>query len=224
MRRTVELAAQAVQDHHDLIRDKVRLESPWWVPGAVDERIYRKIISAVENLLREIAARPDHPVRASLDKTIAEFIEQLQTSPEMIARTEELKNQWLDDAMLAELSAKLWDGAKRAILRQAAGDGGEEPGALERGIASFGEALLANEALLAETDEWIVEAAVTVAEQNRQEVADIITQTIAGWDPDATVDRIELAVGRDLQFVRINGTLVGGFVGLAIYTVYRALH
>ena len=67
-------------------------------------------------------------------------------------------------------------------------------------------------------------AAVTVAEQNRQEVADIITQTIAGWDPDATVDRIELAVGRDLQFVRINGTLVGGFVGLAIYTVYRALH
>mgnify|MGYP003341725308 CR=1 FL=1 len=67
VRRTVELAAQAVQDHHDLIRDKVRLESPWWVPGAVDERIYRKIISAVENLLREIAARPDHPVRASLD-------------------------------------------------------------------------------------------------------------------------------------------------------------
>ena len=78
--------------------------------------------------------------------------------------------------------------------------------------------------LLAETDEWIVDAAVTVAEQNRQEVADIITQTIAGWDPDATVYRIELAVGRDLQFVRINGTLVGGFVGLAIYTVYRALH
>jgi uncharacterized membrane-anchored protein YjiN (DUF445 family) len=224
VRRAVELAAQAVQDNHDLIRDKVRKESPWWVPGAVDERIYRKIISAVENLLREIAARPDHPVRASLDKTIAEFIEQLQTSPEMIARTEELKNQWLDDAMLAELSAKLWDGAKRAILRQAAGDGGEEPGALERGIASFGEALLANEALLAETDEWIVDAAVTVAEQNRQEVADIITQTIAGWDPDATVDRIELAVGRDLQFVRINGTLVGGFVGLAIYTIYRALH
>ena len=62
---------------------------------------------------------------------------------------------------------------------------------------------------------------MAVAEQNRNEVADIIAQTIASWDSDATVDRIELAVGRDLQFVRINGTLVGGLVGLVIYTVYK---
>jgi uncharacterized membrane-anchored protein YjiN (DUF445 family) len=99
---------------------------------------------------------------------------------------------------------------------------GPEPAALERGIASFGEALLANEELLAEIDAWLVEVAVAVAEQNRQEVADMIAQTIASWDANATVDRIEVAVGRDLQFVRINGTLVGGLVGLLIYSIHQA--
>jgi len=73
-------------------------------------------------------------------------------------------------------------------------------------------------------DDRLIDLTVSVAEQNRQQVADIIAQTIASWDPDATVERIELAVGRDLQFVRINGTLVGGLVGLLIYTVYRFWH
>ena len=84
--------------------------------------------------------------------------------------------------------------------------------------------MLGNEALLSEMDERLVDLVVSVAQQNRQEVADLIAQTIAGWDPEATVQRIELAVGRDLQFVRINGTLVGGLVGLVIYTVYRLWH
>ena len=84
--------------------------------------------------------------------------------------------------------------------------------------------MLGNEALLRELDERLIDLTVSIAEQNRQEVADLIAQTIAGWDPDATVQRIELAVGRDLQFVRINGTLVGGLVGLLIYTIYRLWH
>lgn len=152
---------------------------------------------------------------------IRDFVYKLQTSPEIIARTEELKNEWLDDATVTELSSRLWDTMKRAVLRSAAAAEGPEPGALERGICSVGEALTANEPLMAELDDWLVEVAVAVAEQNRNEVADIIAQTIASWDPDTTVDRIELAVGRDLQFVRINGTLVGGLVGLVIYTVYK---
>lgn len=224
VRHVIDLVAQAVEDNHELIRERVRKDSPWWVPGAVDERIYRKIIGGVHNLLRDIGSRADHPVRATLDRTLAEFVEQLQTSPDVIARTEELKNQWLDDATLASLSGKLWDGAKRAIVKQATETSEGESGTLERGITAFGDALLGNEALLAEVDGWLVEMAVAAAEQNRQEVADVIAQTIASWDPDATVDRIELAVGRDLQFVRINGTLVGGVVGLAIYSVYRIWH
>ena len=219
--RAVELAAKAVQDNQEFIREKVRAESPWWVPGAVDEKIYMKVFAAIDRLLREMGSTPGHPVRAAFDRAIHDFMDKLQHSPELIARTEELKNEWLNDAAVAELSSNLWDTAKRGVLRYATASEGPEPAPLERGIASFGEALLTNDTLLAEIDGWLVDIAAAVAEQNRQEVADIIAHTIASWDPDATVSRIELAVGRDLQFVRINGTLVGGFVGLAIYTVYK---
>jgi uncharacterized membrane-anchored protein YjiN (DUF445 family) len=219
--RAVQLAAQAVQDNREMIRDRVRAESPWWVPGAVDDKIYKKIFASIDGLLHEIGTRPDHPVRAAIDHAVMDFVWKLERSPETILQMEKLKNDWLDDPTVADLSSRLWDTAKRAVLRYAAASEGPEPGALERGIASFGSALLTNEAMLTEIDEWFVDVAAGLAEQNRQEVADIIAQTIAGWDPDATVQRIELAVGRDLQFVRINGTLVGGLVGLAIYSVYR---
>src|SRR5947207_409088 len=80
-----------------------------------------------------------------------------------------------------------------------------------------------NEALLAEIDDVVIDLAATAVERYRHEIGDLIAQTVAGWDPEATSRRFELAVGRDLQFVRINGTLVGGLVGLAIYTVSRLL-
>jgi uncharacterized membrane-anchored protein YjiN (DUF445 family) len=219
--RAAQLAAQAVQDNRELIRDRVRAESPWWIPGAVDDKIYKKIFSAIDNLLKEIATKENHPVREAIDKAVMDFVWNLERSPETIVRMEKLKNEWLDDPTLTDLSGRLWDGAKRAALRSASANEGSEPGPLARGIASFGQALLANEQLLEEIDAWLVDVAVTVAEQNRQEVADMIAQTIASWDPDATVQRIEVAVGRDLQFVRINGTLVGGLVGLAIYTLHQ---
>jgi uncharacterized membrane-anchored protein YjiN (DUF445 family) len=220
--RAAKLAAQAVQDNRDLIRDRVRSESPWWVPGAVDDKIYQKIFVAIDRLLSEIASMPEHPVREAIDKAVMDFVWNLERSPETIVRMEQLKNEWLDDPTLTELSARLWEGAKKAIIRQATAVDGPETAAIERGIASFGAALQKNEELLAEIDNWLVEIAVSVAEQNRQEVADMIAQTIASWDSEATVQRIEVAVGRDLQFVRINGTLVGGLVGLLIYTVYHA--
>ena len=92
---------------------------------------------------------------------------------------------------------------------------------LDRGISTFAAALAANDALLEEIDSLVIDLTVSVVEQYRQEIGDFIAQTVAGWDPQATSRRFELAVGRDLQFVRINGTLVGGLVGLTIYTVFH---
>jgi uncharacterized membrane-anchored protein YjiN (DUF445 family) len=230
--RAVQLAAEAVHQNRELIRDQVRNETPWWVPGVIDDKIYQKILLAIENLLRDMGNSPYHPVRMAFDRTLHDFVDRLQHSPDMIARAEALKDEWLDDPSLAELSERLWDALRGALLKYASrtGEVGEpagaagKGGALERGISSFGSAMLGNEALLSEMDERLIDLVVSVAEQNRQEVADLIAQTIAGWDPEATVQRIELAVGRDLQFVRINGTLVGGLVGLVIYTIYRLWH
>ena len=217
----VRLAAQTISDNRELIRDQVRSESPWWVPGVVDEKIYQRIVTAVERLLRDISTNPSHTLRAAFDTALRNFIDRLQHSADVIARAEAMKEEWLRDPAFARLSDQLWETTRRAILGYATRDAGASPGALERGIAAFGSAVLANETLLAELDEAVVDVVASVVEEYRQEVADLIAQTVASWDPAATSQRIELAIGRDLQFIRINGTLVGGLVGLVLYTISR---
>ena len=220
----VRFAAQAVHDNRDVIRDKVRAESPWWVPGVVDDQIYQRIIVTVEGVLRDIAARPDHPLRSAFDTALRDFVDRLQHAPDVIARAEALKQEWLADPAIADLSARLWEAVRRAIVAYATRADGAAPGPLERGLSEFGAALLANDALLAELDDLAIDLTASVVERYRHEIGDLIAQTVAGWDPEATARRFELAVGRDLQFVRINGTLVGGLVGLVIYTVWHLWH
>ncbi|HET7038365.1 MAG TPA: DUF445 domain-containing protein [Gemmatimonadales bacterium] len=217
----VRLAADAVEKNREVIRAKVKAQSPWWVPGVVDEKIYERILATVESLLRDIAADPDHELRGTFDAALHQLADRLQYSPDLIERAEAMKETWLEDPAVGDLSARVWEGLRGAVVVYA-GAGSEGPaGPLERGIAEFGNAILADEALLADLDEAVIDVVAGVVERYRHEIGDLIARTVAGWDPDATSRRFELAVGRDLQFVRINGTLVGALVGLAIYAVMR---
>jgi uncharacterized membrane-anchored protein YjiN (DUF445 family) len=171
-------------------------------------------------LLTDLATDPNHPLRASFDTALRDFVDRLQHSPDVIARAEALKEEWLSDPSVADLSARLWESTRRAIVSYATRTDGE-PQALEQGLSEFGGALLANPVLLAELDDLAIDLTGTVVERYREEIGDLIAQTVASWDPEATSRRFELAVGRDLQFVRINGTIVGGLVGLAIYALSR---
>jgi len=217
----VRLAADAVQENRDVIRSKVRAQSPWWVPGVVDEKIYERIMVTVESLLRDIGANPDHQLRAAFDGALRDLADRLQYSPDLIAKAEALKETWLADPAVADLAARLWEGMRGAVVAYATENHGDEPRPLARGISAFGSALSADERLLGELDEMVIELVATVVERYRHEIGDLIARTVAGWDADATSRRFELAVGRDLQFVRINGTLVGALVGLAIYALGR---
>ena len=130
-------------------------------------------------------------------------------------------------AQTDELARKLWEGVRHAVSKYATGtDGGGSagPNPLDSGLSEFGVALLSNPTLLAEIDDLLIDVTAGVVEKYRHEIGDLIAKTVASWDPEATSRRFELAVGRDLQFVRINGTLVGGLVGLLIYTITRLLH
>ena len=217
----VRLAAEAVLNNRELIRERVRAETPWWVPPVVDDKIYQRIIDAVERLLRDMVMDPAHPLRRAFDDAIRDFIERLQHAPDVIARAEEMKEEWLADSPLADLSARLWENIRNAVLTYATSGDGDAPGPLDRGLSEFGTALLANPGVLAEMDDLLIDLTGSVVEKYRHEIGDLIAQTVASWDPDATSRRFELAVGRDLQFVRINGTLVGGLVGLGIYAISR---
>ena len=224
---TVKLAADAVRNNRELIRDRVKAETPWWVPPVVDDKIYQKIIAAVERLLHDMVNDPHHPLRASFDNAIRDFIDRLQHAPDVIARAEALKEEWLMGAATDDMARKLWEGIRQAVVNYSQGDGGggggASPNPLDSGLSEFGTALLSNPTLLNELDDMLIDLTANVVEKYRFEIGDLIAKTVASWDPEATSRRFELAVGRDLQFVRINGTLVGGLVGLAIYTIIHLL-
>jgi len=221
---TVKLAAEAVRNNRELIRERVRAETPWWVPPVLDDKIYQKIIEAVERLLQDMVRDSAHPLRTAFANAIGDFIGRLQHSPEVIARAEALKEEWLMGSQTDELARKLWDGVREAINKYATKtEDGDGPNPLDSGLSEFGVALLSNPTLLSDIDDLLIDVTAGVVEKYRHEIGDLIAQTVASWDPAATSRRFELAVGRDLQFVRINGTLVGGLVGLLIYTITRLL-
>jgi uncharacterized membrane-anchored protein YjiN (DUF445 family) len=221
LNQTIKLAAQAVTENRALIRQRVKAATPWWVPSAIDERIYQRIVAATEQMLHDISDDPGHPVRAKFNQALKDFVDRLQHSPEAGARAEALKEEWLSEEAIAEFTSWIWDSTRKAVTGYATRSEGSEPGPLARGLSTFGKTLLENPAQLEEIEEFAISLVVDVIEQHRHEVADLIAQTVARWDAEATSRRMELAVGRDLQFVRINGTLVGGLVGLLIYAVPR---
>ena len=220
--RVIHGLTRLVAENEELIREKIREESPWWVPKVVDDRIHQKVLGGIERTLFEVGADPDHPLRHQFNDLLADWMVQLQDSPEVIARAEAIKQQVLDPETSGRLAASLWQELKQILGRQNATAEGA-PGPVARGLSALGAAALEDEALLEKIDGWVAEAVLRVVEQHRGEVGGLIAQTVSSWDPQETSRRIELLVGRDLQFIRINGTLVGGLVGLLIYTVSRAL-
>jgi uncharacterized membrane-anchored protein YjiN (DUF445 family) len=223
----IRLAARAVAENHDLIRDRIAAESPWWVPTRVDDKIHEKVVGSIERTLHEIRDDSGHPLRVRFDQALQEFTERLQFDPAVIAKAEQIKNDTLDADVVRRFSLSLWSDAKDALVgyaerTTAPGDPGK-PGALERGLTTLGDALLADSDLLARADDAIIDAALAVVDKHQDEVGALIASTVAAWDPEVTSKRIELAIGRDLQFIRINGTVVGGLVGLALYVIGRLM-
>ena len=213
----ITLLARAVDQNQELIRDRIEEESPWWVPGVVDDKIHRKIVTGLDNTLADVRDDPNHPLRRRFDEALAEFVRKLKESPEVRARAERIKSEILDAEAVRNFSVSIWEDAKAALFRYAEAPNAFAPSAIERGLVSLGEAVSRDEALLARMDALIAEVAGHLVDRYQGDVADLIAQTVTAWDPTLTSDRIELAIGKDLQFIRINGTIVGGLVGLAIY-------
>ncbi len=220
------LAARFLDENEEMIRARIRQESPWWVPGAVENRLGDKIVSGVEATLVAVAADPAHPLRKRYDEAVERFVQNLRENPATIARAEQIKLELLDHPGVADFSREVWGDVKSRLAQYAerlATETEAEPDQLERWLAGLGEKVLADPALADKVNGWVVELVTYSVEQAREEVAALIATTVAAWDADATSRKIELQIGRDLQFIRINGTLVGGLVGLLLYVVGQSL-
>ena len=214
----IDLVARAVAENRALLRASFREGAPWWLPDVVDEALYQRVMAALDAVLRDVRADPEHPLRHRFDTATRDFIERLKHAPDVIARAEALKRDVLDDAVMDALSTALWERVRQAAARHGAEPDRASLEPLERGLATLGESLLANESLLAELDRFLAGQVSAMLEDHRHEVGELIADTVRTWPPEMAAERLELAVGRDLQFIRLNGTLVGGLAGLVIYT------
>jgi uncharacterized membrane-anchored protein YjiN (DUF445 family) len=220
------LLARLLEENDAVIRERIRAESPWWVPGRMEEKLGDRIVGGVERTLAAVAADPAHPLRQRYDEAVARFTASLREDPATMARAEQLKLELLAHPAVAAFAQELWGDAKarlaayadRTADHAAAGPEGE-PDAITRWLVALGERLQGDAALAATLDGGIARVVVAVVEQGRAEVAALIAGTVASWDAEATSRKIELQVGRDLQFIRINGTLVGGLVGVVLHAL-----
>ena len=219
----IRVVQRGVEENRDLIRDRIGQETPWWVPSSVDEQIYRRVAGGIEKTLEEVAADPSHPMRERFNEAVAEFVERLKSSPEMIARGEALKEDLLAHPRVREYSAGIWADIKAALLRNSADPESSFRRRVGQAATRFGASLQGDDELLDKVNGWVEQAVLYLVEQYRHEASALIESTVAAWDPEDTTRKIELQIGRDLQFIRINGTLVGGLVGLLIYIVSHAL-
>jgi uncharacterized membrane-anchored protein YjiN (DUF445 family) len=216
--RLVLLVGRVVHDNKELIRVRIAEESPWWVPDVVDDKLYQKIVAGIERTLDDVSANDAHPLRAQFDHALRDFTDKLHNSPEMIARAEGMKERLLEHPAVSELSGALLGATRQSLVRYAGPDA-PSPEPLERALAGIAERALSSEQLLQDIDDALERLVLGVVDQYRPEVAELIARTVEGWDATDASRKIEIQVGRDLQFIRINGTLVGGLVGLVLYLV-----
>lgn len=220
---TLALLERLLEENKDQLRERIELEIPWWVPAPIDDKIYRKIVQGAEGALHDVRIDSDHPIRDRFNELVDRSVDKLKTSPELIARGEELKGELLGSSAMDTLAQRVWGDLKDSL---APGDGegrSDLSRPIEQAIMRFGYTLREDEGLLARVNEWAVRGVVNIAEEYRHEAGSLISNTVAEWDPVETSRKIELQVGRDLQFIRINGTLVGGLVGLILYTVAQLM-
>ena len=214
---------RALGENRDVLRARFDQESPWWLPDAVDDRIFDRLFDGVCNLLEDVNSNPDHPIRAQFTEWAQGVAERLETSPELQARGEQLKRELLGHPELRRWSSALWTELKATLRLQAADPESEMRRRLSAAVMAAGERLQ-EDAALAQKAEQLTESGVRyVAEHFHDEIASLVSGTIARWDAEETSRKLELLLGRDLQFIRINGTVVGGLAGVIIHGVAQAI-
>ncbi|CAM3381667.1 DUF445 domain-containing protein [Mycobacterium frederiksbergense] len=193
--------------------------SPRWVDHLVGDRIHRELMDFTDKVRRD----PNHELRRSATKFLFEFADDLQNDGATIQRAENVKEQIMARDEVARAAETAWAAAKRIVLESVDDPSSTLRTRVSDSVVRIGESLCDDPEMRDKVDNWIVRAAQHLVAQYGTEITAIITETIERWDADEASRRIELHVGRDLQFIRINGTVVGSLAGLVIYTVAQLL-
>jgi uncharacterized membrane-anchored protein YjiN (DUF445 family) len=208
-----------LNDNRDSIRERVQQKSPWWIPGFVDDRILQQMLERIEIQLFEMSLDSEHPLRGQFNQWLLNLAHELKTSPEHRRVGQRLKQELLENDALQDYLYGIWE----TLSSQLEGDLDRHDSRVRGQIGAWADNVSAelrqDEQMQAWINGWLTDAVVLIVERNRAQIASLISDTVRSWDGHDTSRRVELAIGRDLQFIRINGTLVGGLVGVVIHAV-----
>ncbi|HEX5407369.1 MAG TPA: DUF445 domain-containing protein, partial [Pseudonocardiaceae bacterium] len=208
-----------VRDNHATVLRVVSERAPSWSPRFVDSLLADRVYNEVLGFAWAVKTDVNHPMRIAIDTFLVEFAGDLQTDEDTMKRAEQVKHQVLEHPEVKNLINSAWGTAKRMLL-----DAAEDPSSQLRikvrdGLVSLGGRVAGEDPLRGKVDDWIESAAAYVVRNYSGEITSLISDTVARWDAHETSRKIELQVGRDLQFIRINGTVVGALAGLVIYAI-----
>ncbi len=216
-------ADRYLDDHHDELRELFEGETPRWVPDAVYRRVFDRLYLRLRQRLVAMADDPDDETRRQFDAWIAGLPDRLETDPGLRERGERLKRDVLASTLLRDWSSSLWQKAKDSLRTQAADPESELRRRLADLLAAAGRRLGSDRRLSDGLERMVESGARALADHFHDDLAELVTGTIERWDAAETSSQLELLLGRDLQYIRINGTVVGAGVGLILHAFVLAL-
>ena len=217
----VSFGREQLDQNRERIRLRITEESPWWMPRFVDEEIYAKLVGEVDRILAELGDDPNHPGRQAFNARIRNLTIAFADDPVLMEKTQALKQEFLNHPAVAEYFTSVWEELKLYLVHSLEAKAGPPPVAagIAKQLEELGEVFARDPAAAATVNERVRDGIAYFVKRYRDPLSRVISDTVASWDADATSSRIELHIGRDLQFIRINGTVVGGLVGIALYSL-----
>ena len=219
----VDMLARAIEDwlENDPARAKgwIDKQLPRWLPGLGKDRAGEWLYERLIELSKEVQVDLAHPIRRSIERLLHRFAEQLQSDPVIIERVNAAKMRLVDRPEVRHTISDLWISTKKTLRAESANPESELRSRVATLLANFGSRVAADADLQLTINTAIEDATSHLVDRYRDEIAGVISDTVARWDAGDTAKKIELQVGRDLQFIRVNGTIVGALAGILIHAI-----
>jgi uncharacterized membrane-anchored protein YjiN (DUF445 family) len=194
-----------------------------YTPGILDTYIVNRFVAGIIALLHDIAGNADHPMRRQFDQFTHQFIHDLKTSDAHRAQGEALTREFLEHLAREDYYAIVWQDLKQRILADLTEGDSLLRAHVAEAIAKLGNGLRDDRAMQDRCNTWLLQVIEGLVLRHRRQVSDLITEVVRGWDAPEVGEKLELEIGKDLQYIRISGTLVGGTVGLLLHAIIGLL-
>lgn len=213
-------AGRSLDANEDLIRDMVRERAGWILKLAgLDMKLSDAIVDGLRKLTIDMAVDPHHPLRAKAEEGLAQLAWNLRNDPETMAKVEAWKSDMIDNEAVGDWLGGVWEMGRAGLLKGARDPDAALAGKFGEALRNLGDTLQKEPRLKRAINQFARRAAAGISASYGDNIVKLVSETVRGWDARTISDRLEGAVGRDLQYIRINGTLVGGLVGLAIHAI-----